>query len=328
MKTIFIGIDISKDSLDAAVCTDPSKKIDQVVKVDNTIKGISRLIDRCKRYKQKLWFCFEHTGNYGLLLMCQLQAEALDYSVVPALEIKQSQGLVRGKNDTVDACRIAEYAAAHAHKLVPFQMPGESLLKIKSLLTYRSQLVRTSRQFQNSKKSHKITHQAIDIRFIVEDIEQQLDQLKDKIHKVEEQIMELIYEDPLLKSNFNKAITVKGIGPIITAYMIVCTNNFTCFDNPRKFNCYAGLAPFEHTSGTSIRGKTKTSRLRNKTMKMLLFNGANVAANYDQTLKKYYKRKLAEGKPHQLIMNNIACKLVYRIFAVVNREEPYINFVN
>ena len=109
--------------------------------------------------------------------------------------------------------------------------------------------------------------------------------------------------------------------------MLVYTNNFTSFENPRKFNCYAGLAPFEHSSGTSIKKKTKTSNLRNKTMKTLLYNGANSAAIYDKELKAYYKRKTKEGKPHQLIMNNIACKLVYRIFAVVNREEPFVNLV-
>ena len=141
-------------------------------------------------------------------------------------------------------------------------------------------------------------------------------------------VVELISKDAEMKSNFIKARRVKGIGLIIAAYMLVYTNNFTSFDNPRKFNCYAGLAPFEHTSGSSINGKTKTSRLRNKTMKTLLFNGANTAANFDAELKAYYKRKQKEGKPHQLIMNNIACKLVYRVFAVVKREEPFVNLKN
>jgi transposase len=328
MKSIFIGIDISKDTLDVAICQDPSQVIDQVFKVDNTIKGISKLITRCKRYKQELWFCFEHTGNYGLLLMCQLQSEGLKYSVVPALEIKQSLGMVRGKNDAIDAQRIAIYAATNSHKLKPFDLPGENLLKIKALLAYRSQLVNISRQLQNSLKSHKITHQCIDIGLILDDIQQDLDLQKEKIQKVEKQIVELIATDSKMKSNYEKACGVKGIGPIIAAYMILYTNNFTAFDNPRKFNCYAGLAPFERSSGTSIKGKTKTSRLRNKVIKALLFNGANSASNHDYELKAYYKRKRMEGKPHQLIMNNIACKLVYRVFAVVSREEPYVNFKN
>lgn len=327
MKSIFIGIDISKDSLDVAVCLNFVQTIDTTFKVDNSIKGINKLIARCKGFKRNMWFCFEHTGNYGLLLMCQLQSEDLVYSVVPALEIKQSQGMVRGKSDIVDAKRIAIYAATHSHKLKPFHLPGENLLKIKSLLAYRSQLVGMSRQLQNSYKSHKITNKAVDVSSILKDIEQNMDQLKQKINQLEKEIVELITSDPKMKSNFLKACTVKGIGLIIAAYMLVYTNNFTAFDNPRKFNCYAGLAPFEYSSGTSISGKTKTSRLRNKTIKTLLFNGANTASNFDYELKAYYKRKKKQGKPHQLIMNNIACKLVYRVFAVVNRDEPYVNLM-
>jgi transposase len=327
MKTLFIGIDVSKESLDVAVCKDPSSAPKQTFKVDNTIEGIHQLVEKFNTVNQRLWFCFEHTGSYGLLLMCQLQAEGLTYSVVPALEIKQSQGMVRGKSDTIDAGRIAVYAATHTHKLKPFQFPGENLLQIKSMLSYRAQLVGISRQLQNSNKSYQITNKAVDVSPILEDISQNIDQLKQKIKQLEEQILELINSDPKIKSNFIKASTVKGIGLIIAAYMLVYTNNFTSFDNPRKFNCYAGLAPFEHTSGSSLQGKTKTSRLRNKTIKTLLFNGANTASHYDLGLKAYYKRKKEEGKPHQLIMNNIACKLVYRVFAVVNRDQPYVNLL-
>ena len=328
MKTIFIGIDISKDSLDVAMCKDPLLDIETTFKVDNSIKGINKLIKKSRKLKQDIWFCFEHTGNYGLLLMCLLQAEGSTYSVVPALEIKQSQGMTRGKSDPIDARRIALYASTHYYKLKPFQLPGENLIKIKSMLAYRSQLVGMSRQLQNSCKSHQITNQAVDVSVILQDIQQNIEQLKTKIKKLEDDIEELIQRDPKMKNNFIKARAVKGIGLIIAAYMLVYTNNFTAFDSPRKFNCYAGLAPFEHTSGTSIKGKTKTSKLRNKTIKILLFNGANTAANHDYQLKAYYKRKKEQGKPHNLIMNNIACKLVYRVFAVVNREEPFINLMN
>ncbi|MBN1649976.1 MAG: transposase [Bacteroidales bacterium] len=129
MKTFFIGIDISKDTLDFAICKDVNNPIDDSFKVDNSIKGISQMIRKCKKSKSLLWFCFEHTGNYGLLLSHQLQAEGLTYSAVPALEIKQSQGMVRGKSDPVDAKRIALYAATHKHKLTPIKFLAKTFLK-------------------------------------------------------------------------------------------------------------------------------------------------------------------------------------------------------
>lgn len=325
MKTIFIDIDVSKEWLDAAICKDLVQKDMDVFRVENTSEGIEKMICKCKKMEQNLWFCFEHTGNYGLLLASQLQDSKLVYSVVPALEIKQSQGIIRGKTDMVDAKRIALYAATHSHKLKPFQLPGKELLRLKSLLSYRAQLVNMSRQLQNSRKSYLELNKSIDASLILVNIVQNLEQIKDNINQLEKEIQSMIQADVQMRSNFKKTTSVRGIGLIIAAYMLVYTGNFTAFDNPRKFNCYAGLAPFEYSSGSSIKGKTKTSRLRNKTMKVLLFNGANVAANYDRELKSYYNKKKAEGKPHQLIINNIACKLVYRVFAVVKRNEPYVN---
>lgn len=324
MKTIFIGIDVSKEWLDAAVCKDLNQKDMGVFRVENSNEGIEKMIRKCKKAGQDLWFCFEHTGNYGLLLASQLQAAELVYSIVPALEIKQSQGMVRGKTDQVDAKRIALYAATHSHKLKPFQLPGKELLRLKSLLTYRAQLVSMSRQLQNSRKSYLELKKSVDVSMILANVEQNLKQIKDNIEQVEKEIQSIIQADEKLQSNFKKTTSVRGVGLIIAAYMLVYTSNFTAFDNPRKFNCYAGLAPFEYSSGLSIKGKTKTSRLRNKTMKVLLFNGANTAANFDRELKNYYNKKKSEGKPHQLIINNIACKLVYRVFAVVKRDEPYV----
>lgn len=324
MKTIFIGIDVSKEWLDAAVCKELNQKDMEVFRVENSNEGIDKMIRKCKKAGQALWFCFEHTGNYGLLLASLLQASELVYSIVPALEIKQSQGMVRGKTDQVDAKRIALYAATNSHKLKPFQLPGKELLRLKSWLTYRAQLVSMSRQLQNSRKSYLELKKSVDVSMILANVEQNLEQIKDNIAQVEKEIQSIIHTDERLKSNFNKTTSVRGIGLIIAAYMLVYTSNFTAFDNPRKFNCYAGLAPFEYSSGSSIKGKTKTSRLRNKNMKVLLFNGANVAANFDRELKNYYNKKKAEGKPHQLIINNIACKLVYRVFAVVKRNEPYV----
>ena len=115
--------------------------------------------------------------------------------------------------------------------------------------------------------------------------------------------------------------------------MLVSTNNFTSFENGRKYACYAGIAPFEFTSGTSIRGKTRTSKFGNKTIKTLLNNGANSAIRYDKQIKKYYERKRGEGKEHKVVVNAVCCKLVNRIFAVIKRQSPYVevyqqNFIN
>ena len=52
---------------------------------------------------------------------------------------------------------------------------------------------------------------------------------------------------------------------------------------------------------------------------------ALTAKKYDHELKEYYERKVAEGKNKMLVLNNIRNKLLQRIFAVVNRQQPYVN---
>ena len=106
--------------------------------------------------------------------------------------------------------------------------------------------------------------------------------------------------------------------------MILCTNNFEGITNARSFACYCGVAPFEYSSGTSIRGKTRVSNLANKKMKADLTNAARSAVLNDPELRIYYKRKREEGKAHGTVMNAIKFKIITRAFAVINRKTPYV----
>lgn len=99
MKTFFVGIDISKDWLDVAVCDETTLEIIAYWKCDNTVEDIEKMIRKCLKQTSgsQIWYCFEHTGNYGLLLSSLLEANEASYTVVPALEIKRSIGMTRGK---------------------------------------------------------------------------------------------------------------------------------------------------------------------------------------------------------------------------------------
>lgn len=322
MKTFFVGIDISKDWLDVAICDETTMEIIISLKSDNTLEGIEKLLKKCRKKttNSKFYSCFEHTGNYGLLLSHILETHSVCYSAVPALEIKRSIGLTRGKNDQIDAVRIAIYAATNKFKLKESKLPGKQILRIKHLLTHRSLLLKTSGQLQNSKKSFLIANKTVELQDVIDDLETRIAELKKRIISLEETIKTEIESDDRIANTFQKITSVKGVGLMIAATMIVHTNNFTAFENPRAFNCYAGLAPFAYVSGSSVKGKTQTSSLRNRTMKTLLFNGANTAVMYDHELKSYYNRKLKEGKNRMVVINSVACKMVYRIFAVLKRE--------
>ena len=150
MKTYFIGIDISKDTLDVCILNNSDEK-ELVFKVNNTLEGIEEMISLSSGFEQDshLRYCFENTGNYGLLLASMLEEYHILYYEVPALEIKLSQGIQRGKNDKVDAWRIARYAKMHSQELTPSALSEAVLFKIKNILTYRNFLIKVRTQFKN-----------------------------------------------------------------------------------------------------------------------------------------------------------------------------------
>jgi len=326
-KSVFVGVDISKDRLDLALLKEESYGKYVSKSVVNEFNGFDEILNWLKNHRVNITdclFCMEHTGTYGLMFFAWLSQVKIDYAVIPALEIKRSMEITRGKNDQIDAIRIADYAFSNRVKLEPFSLPSVNMLQIKQLLTYRSQLVRLSTSLKNSLKSHKQYQRITGLASLTEDIETKIEDLKVSIQNIEKQIKDLIYKDDQLNKNYDLATSVKGIGFIIATFMLVSTNNFTAFENGRQYASYSGVAPFEHSSGTSVKGKSRTSNLANKQIKTLLSNGANSAINSDPEIYSYYQRKIAQGKDHKLVINAISCKLLNRVFATVKKETPYV----
>jgi transposase len=327
-KKYSVGIDIASKELVVSAIEKPGQEELISFGVENSISGMKVILKQLRKAKihpDDCWFCFEHTGNYGLLLSCFLQQHNITFSSVAALEIKQSQGIKREKTDAVDARSIAIYAAVNRHKLTPSKLPDEGLLLIKELLSYRHQIVRIRTQLKNSLKSRTFLKGLIDNTWILADIKNQIITMDDRVENIEEALRQEIAKNKDLQMNFTLAKSVKGIGVIVAAFMLVHTNNFTAFNSSRQFNSYAGVAPFKHESGSSIRGKTRVSNYSNKQMKTLLYNAANSAVVHDPELKNYYKRKRDQNKPHLSVINAVAAKIIGRAFAVVKRGTPYVN---
>jgi transposase len=327
-KSIFIGIDVSKDTLDVSVhSTEAAEQfIDQ--QFTNNTDGFNNILywinsngfdlDDCL-------FCMEHTGVYSLGIAIFLYEQGLFVSVVPALQIKRSLGIVRGKNDKVDARRIASFAMDKCSKLKPYEPDGEHVLRIKQLLTYRDQLRRICSSLKNSRHSHKGYTKKTGQIIVLDSINNQIEGLEKEIYKIEKKIKEIIKQDKDLNNNFKMATSVKGVGLIVGAYILVTTSNFKKFSTSRKYCCYIGVAPFPNQSGTSIKGKTRVSNLANKRLKTLLHNSAGTAIQHDPEIKNYYQRKLKEGKDESAVKNAVCNKIVHRVFAAVKRQTPYVS---
>jgi transposase len=155
-----------------------------------------------------------------------------------------------------------------------------------------------------------------------------LKDMKLSLKKIELKVKEIINANEDLKQKFNLAKSVPGIGDQSALYILIVTKGFTTFADSRKFACYSGIAPFEYSSGSSVRGRTKVNHMADKKMKSLLQMCALTAIKYDPQLKAYYLKKKEEGKNSMLVLNNIKNKIIQRVFCVVKRKTPFVNTFN
>lgn len=321
----FVGVDISKDTLDAAIYPAKDKKMD-FLHFDNTQKGLGEMMTWLKHRGVKtseMVICAEHTGVYTNPLIAFADKKGLALSLNSPLDIKHSMGIARGKNDAVDAGRIAEYAHSHRDKLRLYEKPSEAILRLQYLLTERCQYMRQRTALLNLNCAMS-KYETPEARLRNESAIHHCEKL---VKKVEDQMMEIIADDPALKRNFELVDSVKGIGLINAINTIVFTNNFKAFETSRKYACYIGVAPFDHTSGTSVKGKTQVSKICRTQQKAELSMAARSAIIHDPGLKRYYQRKMKEkggGKDaHGVVLNAVKFKLILRMFAVVKSGQPY-----
>lgn len=318
---LIIGIDVSQNTLDVFI-----KPFDTALRINNQAIGFNKLLAAIKERvgsATSVMVVMEHTGHYSHRLEKFLRAHGIDFCKLPALQIKRSLGLIRGKTDKADARRIAEYGWLRKERLQADSVCSAEVATLKKLISLRAKLVKDRAGYKSRLKAMLITGTCTssDVFFKVQ--RKIIGDFDIHIKAIEQQIKTVIAATAVLKNNYELLCSIKGVGFVIAAYMISCTQNFEKFANARKFNCYAGLAPFKQESGTSIKGKSSVSHLANKEIKTLLSLAACSAVRYNEELKTYYNRRLDQGKLAWSCKNIIKAKLVARMFAVIKRQSPY-----
>lgn len=323
----FIGIDVSKLKLDVTICKENEFHQSHHFIVTNDKKGLKELLQYLKKseiHATDVLFSFEDTGVYSMPLCCFLSDVGLDYWMIPAIEIKRSKGLVRGKSDKADSKDIAIYSHTHFYKLRLGKIPEKDLLKLRLLFTEREKLLKAIKVLDSTKEG--IEYLPKEVYSEIERVNKStINHLKKAIEKIEKRMQEIVKNNNELHHQNKLIQSIPGLGPMTSIYLILVTKGFTTFKNSRQLSCYAGVAPFEYSSGSSIKGRTKVSHFADKKLKSLLNMCAMNAKKCDPELKLYYERKLEEGKSKMLVLNNIRCKLLGRVFAVINRDSAYVN---
>jgi len=325
----FIGIDISKKTLDICLMDTCGNTLFQD-KIENESKSILKFLKVLQKKNIKsaeTLICYENTGVYTMLLNSTLTSLDWNAWVVPAIEIKRSRGLVRGKSDKKDARDIARYALTNAFKFNPYSLPSKDIQKLKLLQSEREKVMECIKQLSTTSENKGFYPKEY-TKNLFKINEKCIEGLKKTLDAIELEIKSIIEQNKDIQHQMKIITSIPGIGPNTALYLIIATNQFHNFKEWRKLACYAGVAPFENSSGTSIRGRNKVSHLADKKLKSLLHMCAMVAITNNKELKAYYKKKKDEGKHSMLILNNIKCKLIARIFAVINRNSSLDLFHN
>ena len=316
-----MGVDVSKLTLD--ICC-AEKRL--YIKIGNDSKGFSVFKKWCKTNAidlEESLVVMEYTGGYEYRFMQFCESLSVSYCRIPGLEIKQSMGMTRGKSDQADAFRIGQYGEEKRKRLEPSKPLDNHILRLKQLLSFRKRLVRERAGLESTIKERKHMYALQKADTITHIAQAKIKADKKYITQLEQEIMEVIKSDEMMLLNYRIISSIKGIGPINAWMTIAYTENFTSFTDARKYAVFVGVIPFEHTSGTSIKGRKRVSHLAHKGLKSELNQAAKTAITHDPEIRAYAERKF-KSKVYPLVLNNVKFKLILRMFSLVKRGEKYV----
>ena len=302
MKVFYLGVDVSKKKLDLCLRSNGKDILYDVIPNDlSSIKSwLTRTFEKFFLSEDSLVVCAEHTGQYTYPLVCATKSIGVYLCLEDAAKIKYCHGIPRGKNDKIDACRIAMYAERYNDCLQPYTASELIIQKLKNLSTERSMLVADRAKYQSQLKD-QVDYMEHSIYIAkCNRVEGIINTFTDYIAQIDLEIKELINQAPVIAHQMDLLMSVDGVG---------------------KFCCHAGVVPFVYVSGSSQRSKNRVSNRADKSIKHLLHMAAlSVSQVKNSPLKKYYDRKVEEGKNKMSVLNAVRAKLVTIMFAVIRAD--------
>jgi transposase len=117
--------------------------------------------------------------------------------------------------------------------------------------------------------------------------------------------------------------SIPGIGPVSSALLVANIGDIRRFPSPEKLVAYIGLDCKVHQSGTSVKGRGAISKCGNHRLRTVLFQAAVVARQRNPELKRYFEKKLGEGKHYLTALTAVERKLIHLVYAVWTRGTPF-----
>ena len=315
-NTEIFGIDISKDVFDVY----SSKTGHQSFK--NDAQGFKSFL---KVITKEALVVMEATGYYHYRFAQFLHKNKLQVSVVNPLSVKRfiQMKLAKVKTDKSDAKAICEYGQMNEVPLYTAltDVQAECLQLFRLLDNY------LKKRTQTKNKLHGEEVLGIPSKYVHQSLKRDLKHLNKEIKGIEARLLELVKQDQQHQLTLLKSIP--GMGMKTALFLIVVTDGFSKFETASQLCSYVGITPTIRESGSSVRGRSRISKVGNKKLRNLLFLCAFSACKHNKACREIYERIVSKGKSKKLALIAVANKLLKQAFSIAKSGRPYDeNFVS
>lgn len=304
------GIDISKNVFD----------------VYSNLKGHQQFVNDVKGFKsftkalnKNSHVVMEATGYYHYRLAQYLFHKGFNVSVVNPLSVKRfiQMKLTKIKTDKSDAKLICEYGYKN------------DLPKYNALTNTQAECLQLFRLLDNYLKRRTATknklkgEEALGIpsKFVYKSLQRDLKHLNKEVKGIEDRLLALVKQEHQEQLTLLK--TIPGMGVKTALFLIVITDGFKKFENSKQLCSYVGITPVIRQSGSSVRGRSRISKVGNRKLRNLLFLCAFSACKHNKACNEIYERLVGKGKSKKLALIAVANKLLKQAFAIANSGLPY-----
>jgi transposase len=316
--TAWVGTDVSKDTLDAYFLLAGSKS--HFRSFANDPAGHADLLawaGDCCPPGVALGFCLESTGAYGLALAYALHRAGRHVSVVNPARVKYA-GLMRGqgnKTDKADAKLIAQYA--QQQRPPAWQPPPAETRELQALVRRRDDLRQLAAREKGRLASPGLTTASRrSIRRTVAFLEREAD-------RVQKQADDLIAASEALAADRALLESIPGIGAATSATLLGEMPDLAHVASAQQVAAFAGLAPREYRSGTSVRKRTRLSKAGNARLRKALYLPTLTAIRFNPLLGGFFERLIAAGKSRMAAVGACMRKLLMIAYGVLKNRAPF-----
>ena len=319
---LYAGVDIAAKSFMATCAPDPATapKASSFQQTEDGFLAFQQHLAATGVAPEATLVVMEATGSYWVALAVALHQARYSVCVLnPGQVALFARSLPRrAKTDALDAHLLIRFAAERQPP--PWSPPAQVYHELRQRLVVRDGLVQMRTQAKNQR--HAIAQWPVHIASALDSLDTVIAELDEQVRSLEREIAEVL-RDGAWATSAAVLLATPGLGLVTTAWLLVGTINFTIAESPEQLSAYAGLAPLAHQSGTSVRGRAQIGHGGNSRLRTALYLATLSAARYNPSIKAFYERLRAVGKPMKVARCAAARKLLTLAWALVKKNEPY-----